>query len=146
MRPMSRATVAERLKRVPLFWACSGRQRRSIASTGWERTYPERTVLCEQGTRGDEFFVILDGEAEVVRDGKRVRALAGGDHFGELALLHPSITGIPRTATVRTTTPMRCFVLHKLDFRVLLQDGNLAVNMLRSLVGRLADASGNVSI
>jgi hypothetical protein len=29
---------------------------------------------------------------------------------------------------------------------VLLQDGNLAVNMLRSLVGRLADASGNVSI
>ena len=143
---MTRVAVAERLKDVPLFWLCSARQRRSIAGLGWERTYQPGTVLCEQGKRGDEFFVILDGQVDVERDGRRLRSLRANDHFGELALLHPSITGIPRTATVTATTPVRCFVLRKRDFQVLLMEADMATSMLRSLVDRLADAAGHVSI
>jgi len=139
---MSRTAVAERLRDVPLFWACSARERRSIAGRGWERTYPEGAVLCEQGKRGDEFFVILDGSAEVVRDGRTIRRLGSGDHFGEVALLHPSIKGIPRTATVTALTPMRCFVLNQHDFRVLIYEAEIAASLLRSLAQRLADASG----
>jgi CRP-like cAMP-binding protein len=143
---MSRAAVAERLKGVPLFWGCTSRQRRSIASRGWERGYPAGTVLCEQGKRGDEFFVILEGQVEVVREGRTLRTLRAGAHFGEVSLLHPSIKGIPRTATVRATTATRCFVLHKLDLRVLINDIDLAVHLLHSLAERLADVEGDASI
>src|SRR5437899_6002382 len=117
---MSRREAAEQLKGVPLFWACTARQRRWIASRGWERSYPEGATLCEQGKRGDEFFIILEGRAAVSRNGRRIRLLGQGDHFGELALLHPSIKGIPRTATVTALTPLRCFVLHQHHFRVLI--------------------------
>jgi CRP-like cAMP-binding protein len=41
----------------------------------------------------------------VTQDGRRLRTLGAGDHFGELALL----LDVPRTATVRAVTPTRLF-------------------------------------
>jgi MFS family permease len=64
-------------------------------------------VFC-QGDAADRFYVIEDGEAEVIGDGHLVRVLDSGDAFGEIALLRPT----SRTATVRARTPLR---LHRLD-------------------------------
>jgi len=55
------------------------------------------TDLCRQGDPGDSFFVIVDGEAEVIGDGETVRTVGPGAGVGEIALLRD----IPRTATVR---------------------------------------------
>ncbi len=66
---------------------------------------PAGQVVVEQGTTGGGFFVIHDGEVEVVGDGEVLGTLGPGESFGEIALLHD----VPRTATIRTLTPVTLY-------------------------------------
>ena len=68
--------------------------------------------VITQGQAGDRFYLIEDGEVEVIEDGVFKRTLTAGDGFGEIALLHD----VPRTATVRATAPMRLLALDREDF------------------------------
>jgi CRP-like cAMP-binding protein len=72
---------------------------------------PPGATLFEQDERGEQFYVVESGEAEVVRDGHLVKSLGAGDCFGEIALLHDRL----RTATVRASTraPLRVGVLQR---------------------------------
>jgi MFS family permease len=68
--------------------------------------------VFHQGDHGDRFYVIEDGEAEVIGDGRLIRSLDPGDGFGEIALLHDTV----RTATVRARTPLRLYTLDRHHF------------------------------
>lgn len=136
---MSKREVAERLKAVPLFRNCSTRQLRHIANRGWEQDYPPGGVLCEEGKLGDDFFVLLEGQAKVTRNRRKLRSLGPGDYFGEVALLNRSMYRTPRTATVTAHTPLRCFVLTKNRFRALIYEENIATNLLYGLASYLRE-------
>jgi len=123
------------LKTVPLFSHCSGRELQSIASIADEVELPEGKVLTREGERGREFFIILDGAAEVSRKDEKVNTLGPGDFLGEIALL----THVPRTATVTTVEPTRALVITGPDFRSLLRRvPEIQVNVLEALAQRLA--------
>jgi CRP-like cAMP-binding protein len=63
---------------------------------------------------GSAIYVIEQGEAEVLTDGREATNVLGpGDTFGEIALL---LTG-ERTATVVARTPMRLLSLSGQDFK-----------------------------
>jgi CRP-like cAMP-binding protein len=130
---MSLKETATLLKRVPLFENCSGRELRDIAGRGNERAYPEGRMLTRQGKLGDEFFVVLDGKVEVHRNGRKLRGLGPGDHFGELALLHSLMSRRPRAATVTAATDVRCFTLSVSQFKNVLYQGDVAVKLLYSV-------------
>jgi MFS family permease len=66
--------------------------------------------VFRQGEDGHSFYVIKQGEAEVIGDGSFVRTMGPGDGFGEIALIRDT----QRTATVRARTPL---VLYSLDRR-----------------------------
>jgi CRP-like cAMP-binding protein len=107
-------SVAEDLKRVPLFSGLSQRQLRHLAKNFSERRVPAGAQLAKQGEMsGVAFFVIAEGEASVIVDGSRVGTLGPGDYFGELAM----ISERERTATVEAVTPMRCHTIQFWHFR-----------------------------
>lgn len=68
--------------------------------------------VFSQGDVGDRFYVIADGEADVVRDGRLIRTMRSGEAFGEIALLRSTT----RTTTVRARTALRLYTLDGQDF------------------------------
>lgn len=131
---MAKDPRVDRLRKIPLFEACNEKQLEFIATRVEEVDVPAGKTLTEKGRSGGEFFVIISGTAEVRRGSGAPASLGPGDYFGEIALLDNG----PRTATVKTTSAMRCLVLSPRQFQdVLYQDAAIAVNMLHSVVRRL---------
>jgi CRP/FNR family transcriptional regulator, cyclic AMP receptor protein len=128
-------TKIDLIKRVPLFASASKHELEEIASIADEIDLPaERTVISE-GDTGREFFVLIDGTAEVQRAGKKVASLGPGDFFGEIAL----IAKTPRNATITTTSPVRALVITDRAFRQLLDHSpQIAIGVLTALAERLA--------
>jgi CRP/FNR family cyclic AMP-dependent transcriptional regulator len=126
------------IKSVPLFSSCSKKELEAISSQADELTLPTGKTLTKQGDRGREFMVIVDGSAEVRKNGRKVNTLGSGDFLGEIAL----ISGGPRTATVTTTSESDLLVLTDRAFRQLTkQMPSIHASVLKALSERLqADA------
>ncbi len=124
----------EILRKIPLFDRCSAQQLRFIASRVRAREYPTGATLCTQGQSADQFFVILNGSADVRRDGSILRTMGPGDFFGEIALIDEGA----RTATVVSSSPMRCLVIDSQQFRSILgQNADISVHILDAVTQRL---------
>jgi nucleotide-binding universal stress UspA family protein len=124
----------EALVDVPLFSSLSKRHLRHIAALTVEEQFAEGSTLAEEGKPGDTFYVLLEGEAKVVRSGRRMDRLIPGDFFGEIAL----IDGGPRTASVVATTPITTLTIERKRFRKMLEeDSSIVVAMLEELAKRL---------
>src|SRR5213078_2140886 len=97
---LGRDAKTDLIKSVPLFVHCSRGQLAEIAGIADELDLADGKQLMTQGDRGREFFVLLDGTADVTQDGERINQLGPGDFFGEIALVWQA----PRTATVTMTS------------------------------------------
>lgn len=124
----------ELLERVPLFQGLTKSELRRVADVTDEVELPAGRTLTTEGARGREFVVLVDGEAEVRRDGRRINVLRGGDFLGEIALLSDRF----RTATVTTTTPTRALLVSESDFDALMRDvPAIRMKVLETAVSRL---------
>jgi CRP-like cAMP-binding protein len=117
MQLFSHDDKATALGRAPLFRNLSRAELVELAKVTEDLDAAEGKVLAREGDIGHEFFVIVDGEVAVTRDGQEVRRLSSGDFFGEIALIWESPR---RTATVTAATPVRFFVLTRQAFRSLI--------------------------
>jgi CRP/FNR family transcriptional regulator, cyclic AMP receptor protein len=126
------------LKAVPLFARCSKRELTEVGRIADEIDLPEGRVLTREGERGREFFVLLEGTADVRRRGRRINAMEPGDFFGEIAL----VAERPRTATVTATSDVRALVVTDRSFRRLMRDvPSIQLKVLEAVAARLpADA------
>jgi len=103
---------AERLKQLPLFSDLPHKQLERIATWTDEIELPADKHLIEQGAFAHEFFLITEGTAEVLHDGKHLADLGPGDFFGEIALVEHH----RRTASVVATSPVRVVVMFAREF------------------------------
>jgi CRP-like cAMP-binding protein len=127
-------TRVDLIRKLPLFELCSKRDLRRIAALADERSLDPGTELMSEGEPGTEFFVVIDGEVDVRRRGRRVARLGAGSYVGEIALLSRS----PRTATVVTATPVTVLAIRGRDFVQLLDSlPELWLKVARTLADRV---------
>ena len=129
------------LKEVPLFSGLTLENLITVDAALRRADYLEGETVFEQGSVGDDFYLVSSGEVAVrVGDGTTARELARlgpGEFFGEMALFDDE----PRSATCVTTRPTTLLVLDRQRFYSLLeQQPRLGVEICRMLSLRLRRA------
>ncbi|DAZ95054.1 TPA: hypothetical protein N0F65_002788 [Lagenidium giganteum] len=105
------------LDQVPIFSTLSSYERMIVADALRVKFFEANEVILEEGTQGDDFYIVEDGEVMCTKDGKEVSArLGSGDFFGELALIKHDV----RMATVSAIRKTKCLVLDRKTFKRLL--------------------------
>jgi CRP/FNR family transcriptional regulator, cyclic AMP receptor protein len=123
------------IRKVPLFARCSRAELKEIAMLADEIDLREGKEMTRQGAPGREFFVLLEGTADVRKNSRKVNTLGPGDFFGEIAL----VSREPRTATVIATSPVRALVITDWSFRQLLDDApRVKTKVMEAMAERLA--------
>ena len=136
------------LRHSPLFRNMSNYQIRKAILISEQQEFAPGELLIEQGSSGRSMYLLLSGEAEVVRhdDGQPPRKIAGlgaGTVLGEVGYVRE----IERTADVRALTPVQAL---RFDYQRMRHDlryfprivAALNFNISRILGERLADAMG----
>ena len=117
---------------IPLFRGLSRRHLKRVARLAELRRYLGSKPIVRAGTRGDAFYIILDGSAEVRTADGDTASLQPGDYFGELALLD----GAPRAATVSVEGELTAARIARSAFlKLLREEPAIAVGLLPGLVG-----------
>jgi cAMP-dependent protein kinase regulator len=109
---------AATLETIPLFAGLTLDQRERIGGVCQEIEIEAGATLLREGDFGYAMFAILDGAADVLKDGAVIRTLQPGDVFGEIAVL----AGGRRTATVSARTPMRLVTVLNRDVWAMEED------------------------
>src|ERR1700677_1941405 len=125
------------LSKIWLFSTSSAKDLRTIKRALEEVRVPPGRLLCEQGTIGREFFLIVEGQASVKRNNRKVATLGPGQYFRELALLDRR----PRSASVISDTDMDLLVLGQRQFNGVLDAvPALSRKLLSAMATRLREA------
>ena len=124
----------EVLKRVPLFDECTKNDLARIGRIADEIDLREGKELIREGDLARQFFVLLDGEAEVRRRGRKINTMRPGDFFGEIGL----VTDRETSASVTTTKPSRALVVTRAAFQTLLRENpGVQLKVLSALAQRV---------
>jgi CRP-like cAMP-binding protein len=124
---------------IPLFAQVADDDLDQIASHLIERRYPRNTTIVEEGLPGDYMYIIREGRVKVTKlsdDGREkiLEFLDEGAFVGEMALFERA----PRSASVKTLTPVRLLALSRTDFIGLLKKSpDLAMSVIQELSRRL---------
>jgi CRP/FNR family transcriptional regulator, cyclic AMP receptor protein len=131
----------ELLKRTPLLAGLGRRDIEEVGRLADEVDLKAGHVLMRQGDPGREFFVVIDGEVSVERDGRHVANVGPGGFVGDIAL----VTERPRTATVTATVPSRFLVVGHREFHSLMdQYPSIRMSVLESMAIMLRDLEPDV--
>jgi len=132
---LNNATLRDLLRKISYFEACSDVELLQLIEYGYRQLFPAEQIVCEEGTPGEAFYIILKGSVEIFsrRAEQYIATLNESEFFGEMALL----MGIPRSATVRTLEESVLFVIERNDLQRLLNaHQGLADQIAKKLVER----------
>lgn len=121
---------------------------RQIAERAAVRRIPRHGMVFEQGSRESGLYLMLKGQAQVVRQNQRGRALVvdqlrPGDHFGELS----AIDDAPQYASVRCLVPSEVLVISRNDFVDLLHESpSLLQALLHVMVARVRRKNRRIAL
>jgi len=109
------------LKKVPLLSCMTSYERLTVADALQTKTFLANSVIIKEGDKGDDFFILVDGECEVYKiiNGEEKNlgfVLKPGAYFGELALLFDQ----PRAATIIAKKNAKTVYLDRKSFKMLL--------------------------
>lgn len=130
-RRLRRSPKVARLVELAPFESSAPQELKRLAAASDEVVFEAGETLCREGQQGQELFVIVDGEVEVVRGDDAIAVIGPGRLVGELAVLD----GQERSATVRARQRTTAYVLPARLFDPLLDD---ATTVRRAVIRELA--------
>jgi CRP-like cAMP-binding protein len=126
---MDDAEIAKRLRAVPLFSSLPDADLRKIADRMKEVRFVPGTAVATQGQHGVGFHLVVEGTADVEKNGVKLGELGPGGYFGEIGL----IDGGARSASVTATSDLSTLSLVGWDFKPLLDNLEVAKGLLLGL-------------
>ncbi|MEK7705006.1 MAG: Stp1/IreP family PP2C-type Ser/Thr phosphatase [Myxococcota bacterium] len=123
------------LKNIPLFAHLTYNELVQVLGlTQLGRIEPGGTFIRED-EQGDELYVVLAGEVDVVKSGHHLATLKAGAHLGEMALVDHA----PRSATVTAKTAVNLLTMRREEFFGLIRSQPvIATKLLWSFVQALS--------
>jgi CRP/FNR family cyclic AMP-dependent transcriptional regulator len=130
----TRRQTASFLAQVPMFSDFSKRHLNRLAGDTDELDFQPGQSIVIEGDPGETLFIVLSGQAKVMRGKRKVGDVVPGDFFGELS----AIDGGPRTASVVAVTPIRVLRLFRRTLTALIsEEPQLTLKLLDGMVRRL---------
>jgi len=130
------------LARMPLFRPLNDHEILRVLQVTDVHDYESGEIIISEGDKGEELYIMLRGQAKVLRNGAEIATLSAGDHFGEMALVRSQ----PRSATVRSDGKSELMVIRRTEFfEILRKEHQLAVKLLWQFLGVLADRLADTS-
>ncbi|HXV24677.1 MAG TPA: cyclic nucleotide-binding domain-containing protein [Alphaproteobacteria bacterium] len=128
----------ELLRKIPLLAKVDPAKLKLLAFASERAVFSTGETLFHQGDPGDAAYIILNGEAEVLIKGAAgpivVATVGKNDFVGEIAIL----CEVPRTATIRASTPLTTLRITKdLFLRMLMDFPAIGIEVMRVLAQRL---------
>ncbi len=129
------------IEKLALFRDCTKRELSAVADVLVEEELSAGATLTREGQDGGTAYIIVEGQAEVVRQGHQLATLGPDDVVGEMSLLDQQ----PRTATVKALTDLKLLAFTHDDFAKLLATvPELSQGLLSVLAKRIRDLDTKV--
>ena len=137
----SSTSPEERLARLDLFSGLNRRQLKKLVERSQTVDHEPGHTIAAEGLGALAFHLILDGQAEVSRDGKPIRTMGPDEYFGEISI----IDGKPRSVTVTAASQLQTLVVPYQSFQELLDnEPAFARALLTMLCSRLREIEARV--
>jgi hypothetical protein len=140
-RSPTRREELDAVRKVEAFGALSVAAANQLAAALVSSQAADSEVIVRQGDPAEDMFLISSGVFEAVVDGKRVRMMQQGDHFGEIALLFEA----PRTATVQCLEEGTLWRLHREDFLRAMTGNAATKEAMRAIADQRLAFAGEVA-
>ncbi len=124
-----------RLSGVPLFDHVPRRQLEVIAANLDEVRAGAGETLVREGHHNDTFWILLEGEVDLVIGGEQHRRIGPDGFFGATSMLD----GRPAVGTVITTTPIRALVASAAQFRALEGSETVMLRLMSAALERMRE-------
>ena len=124
-----------RLTRVPLFEHVPRRQLAVIAANLDEVTVDAGETLVRENHHNDTFWILLEGEVDLVIGGERHRTIGPNGFFGATSMLDAK----PAVGTVVTKTPIRALVASAAQFRALEGSETVTLRLMSAALERMRE-------
>ena len=117
-----------------------------MTSNSLGHLYKDGEIIFKQGTVGDNFYVIQEGQVEVVDEsgGKEIvlAVLSQPDFFGEMGLFEKDV----RSCTIRAKGDAKVLTMDKKGlYKKIQNDPSIAFRLLEKMSNRLREANKHYS-
>jgi serine/threonine protein phosphatase PrpC len=130
------------LKQIPVFSHLNYNELVKVLGLTQIDKFDAGSELISEGQTGEEMYVVLSGDTEILKGGKVITTLPAGVHLGEMAM----VDNAPRSATARAKNDCNVLTMKRGEFfSIVRSEPVIATKLLWSLVqvlsGRLRDTN-----
>ena len=119
------------LKKVPLFKNFTYQELNKLIEIIRVKIYGSDEFIIKENSIGEDMFIILAGEVDIICQDKVQASLGAGKLFGEMSLIDKS----PRSASIKTKKETRVMVLSRAPlFSIFKQDPKIAMKIFWSFL------------